>query len=101
LSVDYGVKSEDVMAIMHDCASVNEVAMYTLKVLYPDVLGIGSFSHTLNCVGNDFMTYWVSLFSHSFKAQAIWKQQTGCTIVASALLAGGASGSDTGALWRY
>ena len=88
LSVDYGVKSENVVAIMHDCASANNAAMRTLKVLYPAVLGIGCFSHTLNRVGekfnaplvNDFTTYWVSLFSHSFKAQAIWKQQTGRTI---------------------
>jgi len=76
------------MAIMHDCASANKVAMRTLQVLYPAVLGIGCFSHTLNRVGerfnaplvNDFTTYWMSLFSHSFKAQAIWKQQTGRTI---------------------
>jgi len=62
--------------------------MRTLKVLYLAVLGIGCFSDTLNCVGekfnapyvNDCTTYWVSLFSHSFKAQAIWKQQTGRTI---------------------
>ena len=88
LSVDYGVKSESVVAIMHDCASANKVAMRTLQVLYPAVLGIGCFSHTLNRVGekfnaphvNDFTTYWVSLLSHSFKARAIWKQQTGRTI---------------------
>ena len=88
LSVDYGVKSENVIAIMHDCASANKAAMRTLQVLYPAVLGIGCFSHTLNRVGerfnvphvNDFTTYWVSLFSHSFKAQAIWKQRTGRTI---------------------
>jgi len=70
---------------MHDGASANKVAMHTLKVLYPAVLGIGCFSHTLNRLGekfnapyvNDFTIYWVSLFSHSFKVQAIWKQQTG------------------------
>ena len=75
LSVDYGVKSENVVAIMHDCASANKVAMRTLQVLYPAVLGIGCFSHTLNRIGekfnashfNNFTTYWVSLFSHSFK----------------------------------
>ena len=76
------------MAIMHDCASTNTVAMRTLQVLYPAVLGIGCFSRALNRVGekfnashvNDFTTYWVILFSHSFKARAIWKQQTGRTI---------------------
>jgi len=78
LSVDYGVKSESVVAIMHDCASANKVVMCTLQVRYPAVLGICCFSHTLNRVGkkfnalhvNDFTTYWVSLLSHSFKARA-------------------------------
>ena len=49
------------------------VAMRTLKVLYPYAVGIGCFSHTLDRVGEkfnvptlyDFMTYWISLFSHS------------------------------------
>jgi len=88
VSVEFGIKSENVVAIMHDCASTNTAAMRTLKVLYPFVLAIGCFSHTLNRVGekfnapqvNDFTTYWVSLFSHSFKARAIWKAQTGRTI---------------------
>ena len=67
---------------MHNCASANKVAMRTLQVLYPAVLCIGCFSYTLNHVGEtfnasqviDFTTYWVSLFSHSFKARAIRKQ---------------------------
>ena len=73
---------------MYDYASANKVAMRTLQVVYPAVVGIGCFSHTLNRVGakfnsphaNDSTTYWVNLLSHSFKAQAIWKQQTGHTI---------------------
>ena len=100
LSVDYGVKSILYLLIMVSslktlwlsCMIVHPPiklqCVRTLQVLYPAVLGIGCFSHTLNCVGekfntshvNDFTTHWVSLFSHSFKARAIWKQQTGRTI---------------------
>ena len=88
LSVEYAIQSQQVMGMIHDCASTNKVAMRTLKVLYPCMLGIGCFSHTLNRVGekfnipfaNDFVTYWVSLFSHSSKARFLWKERTGLTI---------------------
>jgi len=35
LSLEYGVRSEYVLAVMHDCTSINMVAMHTLKVMYP------------------------------------------------------------------
>ena len=38
LSVEYGVMSQQILAVMHDCASTNTVAMRTLSVLYPMVL---------------------------------------------------------------
>jgi len=88
LSLEYGVASEQILAVMHDCVSTNIVAMRTLKVLYPHALGVGCFSHTLDRVGerfnipnlHDFMTYWVSLFAHSPKAKLLWSQQTGINI---------------------
>ena len=43
------------LVIMHDYASANKIAMHTLQVLYPAVLGIGCFSNTLNCVGEGLM----------------------------------------------
>ena len=62
-------------------ASSNNVAMRTL-VVYPFLLDIGCFAHTLGDrfkipLVNDFTTYWVSLFSHSFKAKLLWKERTG------------------------
>ena len=59
--------------------------MRTIKVVYPMVLDIGCFCHTIDRVGerfkvphlNEFSTYWVSLFSHSNKACLVWKEQTG------------------------
>jgi len=34
LSVEYGVMFQQILAVMHDCASTNTVAMRTLNVLY-------------------------------------------------------------------
>ena len=85
LSTEYGVVSSNLLAAMHDRASVNSVAVRTLKVLYPNVLNIGCFSHTIDHVGDnfdtpvlyDFGTTWVSLFSHSPKAHLLWRSRTG------------------------
>ena len=60
---------------MHDRASANSVAMKTIKVMYPQVLDIGCFSHTIDHVGekfatpvlDEFVSAWVLLFSHSPK----------------------------------
>ena len=88
LSVEYGVMSQQILAVMHDCASTNTVAMHTLSVLYPMALDIGCFSHTLDRVGDRFdvptlycfMIHWISLFSHSPKAKLFWRQRTGISI---------------------
>ncbi len=85
LSTDLGTKSNLVMAVMRDRASVNNVATRILHIVYPQFIDIGCFSHTLNLVGekmkipslNTFASHWITLFSHSPKAKAIWKQQTG------------------------
>ena len=84
LSVTFGIKSHLLLAGMRDGASVNNVAMEVLKVVYPDILNIHCFSHTLDLVGekfstpvlSTFSTYWISLFSHSPKTKALWKEQT-------------------------
>ena len=38
LSLEYWVASEQILAVMHNCASKNMVAVCTLKVLYPYAL---------------------------------------------------------------
>ncbi len=43
LSVEYGISVDQVLASMRDRASTNEVAIRTIKVLYPNVLDIGCF----------------------------------------------------------
>ena len=89
LSRMYGVKSEVLLAAMRDRASVNNLALQTVKVVYPNVVDIGCFSHTLDHVGkkfatpvlNDFLHLWISLFSHSPKARMLWRSQVGRSMI--------------------
>ena len=76
ISREYSIKSELVIACMRDRASSNNVAVRTLKILFPSLIDIGCFSHTLDLCGDkikapnlfEFMLPWLSLFSHSPKA---------------------------------
>ena len=85
LSVTFGVQSNLLLAAMRDRASVNNVAMRVVSIVYPSVLDVGCFSHTLDIVGekfktpvlSTFCTMWLTLFSHSPKTKALWKEQTG------------------------
>ena len=85
LSVPTGL----IVAGMRDQASVNNVAMRTIGILYNNMMDVGCFSHTINHVGermhtptlNEFMTSLISLFSRSPKAKLIWRSQTGIPIV--------------------
>ena len=66
---------------MHDRASVNDASMRIVKVVYPNLLDMGCFSHTLDLVGEDFhiptlsefRSLWVSLIAHSPKVRMLWK----------------------------
>lgn len=60
---------------MRDRASVNNVAMQTLKVIYPTIVDVGCFSNIIDHVREKFdcetlgkfMTLWISMFSQSPK----------------------------------
>ena len=39
---------------MHDRASVNDVSMKIVEVIYPNLLDVGCFSHTLDLIGDHF-----------------------------------------------
>ena len=56
LSVNYGISSQLLLAAMKDGAAVNETAIRTLKIVYPNLLCIGCFSHTIDQVGECFST---------------------------------------------
>ena len=84
LSVSYSIRQNDLLAAMRDRASTNNVAMHTLKIVYPLVVDIGCFSHTIDHVGShfntpilsEFISLWITLFSHSPKTRLLWKSQT-------------------------
>ena len=84
LSTEYSIGSSYLVATMRNRASVNDAAMRTLTIVYPYLLDVGCFSHTLDLVGEHFHTptlsefgmLWVSLFAHSPKVRMLWKDQT-------------------------
>ena len=88
LSVSYGIRSHNLLSAMKDRASTNNVAMNTLKIVYPSVVDVGCFSHTIDHVGgrfgtptlSEFITCWISLFSRSPKTRLLWKAKTGRSI---------------------
>ena len=45
LSVNYSISSDQLIAAMRDRASVNGVAMKTVKIVYPKIFDVGCFSH--------------------------------------------------------
>ena len=88
LSMQYSVSSNLVVAMMHDRAACNGVALRTLKVVYPMLVDVGCFSHTLDLVGEKFSiphlsaftVWWVNLFSHSPKSKLLWRERTGRSV---------------------
>ena len=70
---------------MRDRCSVNNVALRTLKIVYPNLVDIGCIAHTINIAGehfqistlDEFTNPWNSLFAHSVKARLCWKEQCG------------------------
>ena len=78
------------VSAMRDRASVNSVAMRTLSIVFPNVLDIGCFSHTLDHVGENFKTpildefikVWINMFLRSLKTKLLkllWQTKTGLT----------------------
>ena len=73
---------------MMDGASTNSVVVRTLAIVYPNMLDVNCFSHTLDRVGehfdisvlNEFISLWISMFSHSPKARLCWRELTGCSM---------------------
>lgn len=85
LSITYSIRPNSLLAAMRDGASVNNVAIRTLQVVYPLLIDIRCFSHTIDHVGgrfqtptlSEFITLWICLFSHSPKTRLLWKSKTG------------------------
>ena len=85
LSTELGIPSHQVMGAMRDRASVNDVALRTVTVIYNNLLDIGCFSHTIDHVGekmktpvlDEFSKGWINIFSRSPKARLSWRARTG------------------------
>ena len=85
LSAEYDISSSHILGCMHDRAACNGIAMRTLNIVFPALIDVGCFSHTLDLVGDKFCTpvlasfiiWWISLFSHSPKSVLLWKERTG------------------------
>ena len=84
----YSIDGNLVLASMRDGASVNGAAVRGLSVLFPNMMDVVCFSHTLNNAGlrfhfptlDEFGQLWISLFSHSARAKLAWKLLTGVAI---------------------
>ena len=84
LSTELSIPGGKLVAAMRDRASTNGVAIRTLKFVYPNLLDIGCYSHTIDHVGEQFVTpvleefgkAWVGLFAHSPKARLLWRERT-------------------------
>ena len=69
---------------MRDQSTVNSTAVRIMKIAYPQLIDIGCFPHIIDHVGehfvapnlSEFVSNWISLFSHSPKTKMIWKEQT-------------------------
>ena len=77
ISTELGIGGERVVAMMHDRASVNGVAMRTVSVLY-NFLDVGCLSHTLDLVGKNMKTPVLTKagYNYSPKTRLIWRTQT-------------------------
>lgn len=56
LAKEYDVSSDIVIGTRRDRASENEAEVRTVGVMYPKILNVGCFSHTLDYVGQKFST---------------------------------------------
>ena len=88
LQITYGISSNQLLACMHDRASINGAAMRTIKVVFPLLVDVGCYSHTIDLAGekfdvpvlDEFFRLWVSLFAHSSRAKMDWRTATGISI---------------------
>ena len=84
LSRTFGIQSHHILAVMRDGASINNVAMRVLQVIFPDILNVCCYSHTLDLVGEKFSTLVLDSFGSNWisssKTKFLWKEQTDKTM---------------------
>ena len=82
VSTKYGVTGNHLVATMRDRVSANGVAMRTIKVLLPNILDVGCYSHHVGEHFNvphleEFTCLLISFFSHRPRTRLEWKTKTG------------------------
>ena len=101
LTTELGIESDLLIAAMRDYASVNNVAIRTLSIVFPKVLDIGCFSHNIDHVREhmkipvleEFLKGWIGLVSRNPKAILAWNSLTGMHLfLAIQIHVGGQSG---------
>ena len=88
LATQLQVPRAHVISAMRDGASVNGCALRALKALSPKMFEVMCFSHTIDLVGyrfevptlDQFIQWWIQLFSRSAAAKIRWKERTGVAI---------------------
>lgn len=55
LAVEFGIRGNSLLAAMKDGASVNQAALKRIAFIFPDMLNVACFSHTLDNIGNHFV----------------------------------------------
>ena len=100
LFVGYGVSFSTLLAAMRDRTSVNNVAMKTIKVIFPQIVDVSCFSHTINLAGehfkitilSEFITSLVSLFPTVRRLGSAGRKKLEFPHFHTALQGGGANG---------
>ena len=85
MSVEYGVRGNSLLAAMRDGASVNQAALNIVSFIFPNMVNVVCFSHTLDNVGNhfeiptlkEFGSLWIRMFRNSCKAKLLRKDLMG------------------------
>ena len=57
VSAEHGVAGNHLLASMRDRVAANGVAMHTIKILFPNILDIGCYLHTLDHIGDRFKVH--------------------------------------------
>ena len=55
LFLNYSIATNQLFACLRDQSTVNNTAVRTLKIVYPQLIDIGCFSHTIDHVGEHFV----------------------------------------------
>ena len=108
LSVEYHVTPTVLLACMRDRAATNNVALRTLKVVYPNIADVGCFSHTIDHVGEKFETpvlyeftsAWISRLLKVIKLRHSGVSKLEEPLRASAPRDGGAGGRLSNRYWN-